>query len=280
MQIVRNSEELALARAPSCASGTLALVPTMGALHAGHMALVAEAQAAGRRGRGDDLRQSDAVRRRARTSTAIRAARSEDAAMLEEAGCDLLWLPSVDDIYPAGLRDNGQRRRRVGALGRRGAAGPFRRRRDGRRQAAARGPARRRVVRRKGFPAAGGDPADGRATSAFRVEIVGVPTVREADGLALSSRNAYLSADERAARRRLAERARSSARCDPRRRSRSRGAQPRRSRRSSTPAFCRSIISRWSMPRRSSRWTMRRGEMRLIAAATIGTTRLIDNLAV
>ena len=103
MQIVRTTPELKAALAQLLGNGgSLALVPTMGALHAGHMALVEEA---GRRadrvaatifvnpkqfGPGEDLgrypRQEEA-----------------DARMLQEAGCDLLWLPSVADIYPEGF---------------------------------------------------------------------------------------------------------------------------------------------------------------------------------
>ena len=137
MQIVRNSEELTRAAAQMRRAGKLALVPTMGALHAGHMALVEEAQRRADRiaasifvnpmqfGEGEDFGRYPRPE-------------AEDAAMLEKAGCDLLWLPSVEDIYPQGFSTrvsvSGVSDRWEGEA----RPGPFRRRRDGRRQAAAR----------------------------------------------------------------------------------------------------------------------------------------------
>ena len=103
MQIVRSSEELAKARA--ALSGTLALVPTMGALHAGHLALIDEAKRRADRvaatifvnpaqfGPNEDL--SRYPRRE-----------EEDARLLQEQGCDLLWVPRVEDIYPAQFATN------------------------------------------------------------------------------------------------------------------------------------------------------------------------------
>jgi pantoate--beta-alanine ligase len=103
VQIIR--EVAALRRAVIAlreAGGPVALVPTMGALHRGHMALIAEAR---RRapsvvasvfvnpmqfGAGEDL--ATYPRREA-----------EDAVMLEAAGCALLWAPGPEAMYPAGF---------------------------------------------------------------------------------------------------------------------------------------------------------------------------------
>ena len=195
MQIVRNSEELTRATAQLRRAGKLALVPTMGALHAGHMALVEEAQRRVERiaasifvnpmqfAEGEDL---DRYPRQ----------EAEDAEALDKAGCDLLWLPSVADIYPQGFAT----RVSVSGVSDRweGEARP------GHFDGVATVVAKLLLSVRPDIALFG--EKDFQQLVVIRrmatdlnipVEIVGVPTVREADGLALSSRNAYLSEEER-----------------------------------------------------------------------------------
>ena len=280
MQIIRRLSDLAPALLPWREAGEIiALVPTMGALHAGHMALVEAARAEADRvvasifvnplqfGPTEDL---DRYPRQ----------EAEDAELLEQQGCDLLWLPTADAALSGRLCDHGQRVGGQRALGRSGAAGPFRRGGDGGRQAVHRRAARPGLLRRKGFPAAGGDPADGRRIWGSASSIRGVPTVRDADGLALSSRNAYLTCRRASARAGPAPGAGAGARGDPRRRAGRGRARRRQAQARSMPASAGSIISRWSMRRRLEPLDAPSGEMRLIAAAVIGTTRLIDNIRV
>lgn len=195
MQTVRTLPDLRTARAAM--TGCVAFVPTMGALHAGHMALIDAARAT-----ADHVIASIFVNplQFAPTEDLARYPRQEvaDAALLTAHGCDLLWLPPVEVMYPQGFATTVS----VSDLDRHfdGAHRP------GHFDGVA-------TVVAKLFGQVQPDLAlfgekDWQQLSIIRrmaldldlaLEVRGVPTVRHADGLALSSRNAYLSAGERAA---------------------------------------------------------------------------------
>ena len=193
MRIARTLAELAAARAGLQAP--VGLVPTMGALHDGHLALVAAA----RRECGSVVASIFVNPLQfAPTEDLSRYPRDEDGDLdkLRDAGCALAWLPSAATMYPPG--DATQIVPTGPALGWEGAQRPghFR----GVATVVAKlfgqvGPQRAffgekdwqqlQVVRRM------------VADLCLPVEVVGVATRRDADGLALSSRNRFLSDAER-----------------------------------------------------------------------------------
>ena len=275
MQIVRNSEELALRRASL--GGRLALVPTMGALHAGHMALVAEAGA-----RADHVAASIFVNptQFGPGEDLSRYPRQEqqDLAMLEQAGCDLVWMPGVEDVYPDGFSTtvevHGVSDRWEGEA------------RPGHFEGVATVVAKLLLAVRPDVAVFG--DKDFQQLAVIRrmvtdlgipVEIVGLPTVRERDGLALSSRNAYLSPEER--RRAVAlPNALKAARAVI-----AGGGSIGPALKEAKQALIDAGFLKIDYVALVDAETLEpveapQGEMRLIAAATIGTTRLIDNLAI
>jgi len=178
------------------AGESVAVVPTMGALHEGHLSLVAAAQAACDRVIVTifvNPRQFD------RTEDLVDYPRAEerDRLALERRGVDLLFAPGVEDVYPDGFATTIS----VAGLSR-GMCGDFR---PGHFDGVA-------TIVAKLFLMTGADQAffgekDWQQLQIVRrlaadldipVLVVGCPTVREADGLAMSSRNERLSPRDRA----------------------------------------------------------------------------------
>jgi pantoate--beta-alanine ligase len=194
MIIARTLEELYAARE---ALGPVGFVPTMGALHAGHLTLVATAKAAGRPVAASIFVNPTQFGPK---EDFARYPRDEkgDLEKLDAAGCQLVWLPGVDVMYPPDSATTIT----VGgpALKWEGASRP------GHFSGVATVVAKLLgQVRPEAAYFGEKDWQQVQVVSrmvedlALPVRVVPVPIVREADGLALSSRNRYLSEPERKA---------------------------------------------------------------------------------
>jgi len=199
VKLVRRRSELRAALAGARREGgSIGLVPTMGWLHEGHLSLLRAARAEcdlvvmslfvnpTQFGPGEDLERYPRDEQR-------------DLELAAEAGADLVWAPPLEEVYPDGFSTQVE----VGGLGEVLCGDPERR-----------GPAHFRgvaTVVAKLFNAVQPDVAwfgqkDAQQVAVIRrmardldfpVRIEVLPTVREPDGLAMSSRNAYLEPADR-----------------------------------------------------------------------------------
>jgi pantoate--beta-alanine ligase len=279
MRTVRSVADMRALTAAARAEGRrVALVPTMGAFHAGHVALMRAARADAdlvvvslfvNPTQFEDGADLDAYPREER----------RDAALAVDAGVDVLFAPSVEEMYPQGfatsVRVAGLSEPLEGAA--RGAShfagvctvvakllnavGPdvaFFGAKDAQQVAVL-----RRMVRDLGFP--------------VRLEVV--PTVREPDGLAMSSRNVRLSPAERARAvalidgLRAAESAAARGERDP---ARLRGAaEAALAARAVEPDYVALVD-----PDTFAEIETASGRVLIAVAARVGATRLIDNLLI
>jgi pantoate--beta-alanine ligase len=179
----------------------VALVPTMGFLHEGHLSLVRLGKA-----KADRVVASLFVNPTqfapSEDFDAYPRDEPRDAALLASAGCDLLYAPSVAEMYPDGFDTTVSVKRVSGPMD--GEARPIH-------FAGVATIVAKLLIQAAPDIAIFGEKDFQQLLVIKRmardldlpVEIVGAPTVREPDGLALSSRNVYLTAGERAVAPRL-----------------------------------------------------------------------------
>ena len=196
LPIVRTVAELRAALAQARGAGArIGFAPTMGALHEGHLSLVRAAKESC----GFALASLFVNPRQFGPHEDFeRYPRDEaaDAALLAGAGCDLLYAPALDEVYPTGF---------CTSISVEGVSAPL----EGEMRPHFFGGVATvvaKLLNQAGADAAFFGEKDYQQLLVIRrmardldlaAEIVGCPTVREHDGLAMSSRNAYLSADER-----------------------------------------------------------------------------------
>ncbi|MFK8164614.1 MAG: pantoate--beta-alanine ligase [Lewinella sp.] len=198
MRILKKAAEL---RKALPANKRIAFVPTMGALHAGHMALIKAAA------KHHDLvvasifvnptqfNEGGDLKKYPRTP-------KKDAGLLEAHGCDLLYLPGVKDVYPEGMKKSAAKDIDFGPL----TATMEGANRPGHFDGVAQVVSRLLEIVQPDTLVLG--QKDYQQVAVVRtmiqrldmlVRVLVVPTVRESDGLAMSSRNQLLSPTERAA---------------------------------------------------------------------------------
>ena len=182
--------------------GKVALVPTMGALHARHMSLVR----AGRKRARRDASRSLSIRRsspRTKTSATTRAPEDRSGGAQRSTSTSF-GLQAPGNVSDGSRPDRASSAATVGP-GMRSATCHRRRHNHGHRCSLKSDPIC--DVRQEGLPAGWSSPRWRRDLD-LGVKVIGVPTMREKDGLALSSRNVYLSAAERQAAPRFIARSR------------------------------------------------------------------------
>jgi pantoate--beta-alanine ligase len=278
-QVVRTVPALRRALQRFRADGDLiALVPTMGALHAGHLALVREARRRARRivvsifvnptqfAPNEDF--SSYPRRFA-----------ADLKVLREAKAHVVWAPAAEVMYPRGFAT----RIAPDGAAKAGLEDKFRPHFFG---GVATVVAKLFLQTQPDFALFG--EKDYQQLCVVRqmakdldlpLKVIGVKTVREKDGLALSSRNAYLSAEERAAAPTLYRVLQASAARIKKGEAIAAALDAGRAE-IARAGFALDYLEARDALRLAAVTSRKDGPIRLLVAAKIGKTRLIDNVAV